>query len=150
MGQYYHVITRSKNKIDVYNVQSTKYKEAKEHNDENAWEHYHGLKLMEHSWWRCPFCLAIAKKIFDNPTKVCWCGDYATEQECESYGFSYNDVWNEEGIYFEETDFDLSSVNYLINNDKKEYVDLKKYYENSVVDGWCIFPVSLLTALGNL
>ena len=37
----------------------------------------------------------------------------------------------------------------LVNHDKNQFVDLKKYKEKSTVDGWCIFPISLLTALGN-
>jgi large subunit ribosomal protein L21 len=33
--------------------------------------------------------------------------------------------------------------------DKKLFVDLKQYKADSIKDGWCIFPISILTALGN-
>lgn len=135
MGQYYHVITRRNGKNKVYN--------------RTVDNEYTMAKLMEHSWWENSFCRALAKTLVDNPTKVCWCGDYAEENECNALGFTYDKVWKTNGCKIKSTDFTLDSVNYLINNDKKIYLDLKKYKKNCMVDGWCIFPISLLTALGN-
>ena len=107
-------------------------------------------KLMEHSWWRNDFCTAFAETLVDKPAKVCWCGDYAEEDECKALGFDYNKVWGRnKGYGIKSTGFSLNSVKYLINNDKKIYLDLQKYHERCNKDGWCIFPISLLTALGN-
>ncbi len=144
MGQYYNVIVRRNGEDKVYN---------REVNGE-----YTMAKLMEHSWWENNFCRALAKTLVDNPAKVCWCGDYAEEDECSELGFNYNDVWGEkDGCSIEGTDFSLSSVKYLVNNDKRCYVDLEEYYsmcnrpeelQGKMYDR-CIFPISLLTALGN-
>lgn len=136
MGQYYKVITRCNGKDKMYN--------------RNVDGKYTMAKLMEHSWWLNDFCRAFAETIVDKPTKVCWCGDYAEEDECEALGFHYKQVWgNREGRGLKSSDFSLDSVKYLINNDKRLFVDLKKYYKESLNDGWCIFPISILTALGN-
>lgn len=136
MGQYYKVITRRNGKDKVYN--------------RNVDDEYTLAKLMEHSWWRNGFCNAFAKTLLDKPTKVCQCGDYAEEDECSALGFDYHKVWGRnKGYGIKSTDFSLDSVKYLINNDKKIYLDLQKYHERCNNDGWCIFPISLLTALGN-
>ena len=136
MGQYYKVIVRRNGKDKVYNRDvDGKYTMA---------------KLMEHSWWRNDFCCAFAKTLLDKPAKVCWCGDYAEQDECEELGFDYNKVWGQnKGYGIKSTDFTLDSVKYLINNDKQIYLDLQKYKTSCMHNGWCIFPISLLTALGN-
>ena len=122
MGQYYNVIARNKDGSKSYNLQTKMFEET------NNFNYYNGLKLMEHSWWRNDFCCAFAETLVDNPTRVCWCGDYAEEDECEALGFTYDEVWNnDDEIAVTETDFNMSSVKYLINNDKKVFVDLEKY-----------------------
>ena len=135
MGQYYKVIVRRNGVDTVYS--------------RNVDGEYTMAKLMEHSWWRNSFCCAFAKTLLDKPAKVCWCGDYAEEDECEALGFDYNKVWGNKGRGIKSTKFTLSDVKYLINNDKKIYLNLEKYHKNCEKDGWCIFPISLLTALGN-
>ena len=136
MGQHYKVIARRNGKDTVYS--------------RDVDGEYTMAKLMEHSWWGNRFCTAFAKTLLDKPAKVCWCGDYAEEDECEALGFDYNKVWGEnKGRGIKSTKFTLNDVKYLINNDKKIYLDLEKYHKNCTVDGWCIFPISLLTALGN-
>lgn len=136
MGQYYKVITKRNGKFKMYN--------------RDVDGDYTMAKIMEHSWWLNDFCRAFAETIVDKPTKVCWCGDYADEDECEALGFKYEQVWgNRKGCGIKSTGFSMSSVKYLVNNDKGLYVDLKKYYKKSLNDGWCIFPISILTALGN-
>lgn len=160
MGQYYHVITEDKNgKREYFNVQNLKWLESKKQGSPN-YNYYNGLKLMEHSWWRNDFTTALAERLVDNPKKVCWVGDYAEEDECAALGFTYDEVWDREDedyIYVEDTKFKMNSAKYLINNSKKTYVDLKDYYKKSKsTEEWkgkkytmCIFPISLLTALGN-
>lgn len=138
MGQYYRVITRNRSgKQVVYSVQL-------QNGD------YNGPKLMEHSWWYNGFAKALSEKLVNNPTKVAWVGDFAEDDECKDVGFSYEDVWGDfYGENMKETSFKLDSVKYLINNDKSEYIDLAKYKEKSDNHGWIIFPLSLLTAIGN-
>lgn len=135
MGQYYQVIARRNGKDKVYN--------------RDVGEEYTMAKLMEHSWWKNDFCRAFAETLVDKPAKVCWVGDYAEEDECEALGFTYHRVWEGSAVSIKASDFKMEDVKYLINNDKKLFVDLKKYYEKSVDDGWCIFPISILTCLGN-
>lgn len=152
MGQYYHAVTKKGNKFTVYSLQTTKF-------DGHDYQHYNGLKLTEHSWWCNDFCCAFAEKLVDNPTKVAWIGDYAEPEECAAVKFNYNKVWGDKAVAekIEPSKFKMSSMKYLINNSKKTYVNLKKYYKSSVVyeeyEGkkypWCMFPISLLTAIGN-
>lgn len=152
MGQYYQAVTKKGNKFTVYSLQTTKF------NGHN-YNYYNGLKLMEHSYWKNDFCCAFAEKLVDNPTKVAWIGDYAEPEECAAVKFNYKRVWGDKAVAekIEPSKFKMSSVKYLINNSKKTYVNLKKYYKNSSCeDEWdgkkykmCIFPISLLTAIGN-
>jgi len=152
MGQYYHVIARdAKTGTDkVYDLQTTALKRGKDGFPVN-YDNYTGLKLMEHSYWPNDFCRSFAATLVDHPQKVCWCGDYAEEEECKELGFDYNDIWgdNAKASPVELSDFTLDSVKYLVNNDKKCYVVLADYKEKSTEDGWTTFPISLLTALGN-
>lgn len=136
MGQCYKVITRNGSGTTVYN----RYVDGE----------YTMPKLLEHSWWDNSFCRAFSETLVDNPTKVCWCGDYAEPDECTKLGFDYESVWGyDEGSSIQSSDFSLDSVAYLVNNDKKLFVDLAKYKAASERQGWIIYPVSLLTALGN-
>lgn len=136
-----------------------------------------GLKLMEHSWIGNDFVNAVYSKILDKPRRVAWLGDYANDdyEDCkESYtqqlSFEefmkyYNDVWGErkkeETIPPSHYTFtDLNIVNhetknlFLVNHDKKEYLDLGSYIERCTVkegnwSGYCANPLPLLTACGN-
>ena len=152
MGQYYEAVTKVGNgRLVHYNLQTTAF-------DGNNFDNYNGVKLMEHSYWRNDFCVALAEKLVDKPTRVCWCGDYAEREECKALGFDYDIIWNKaEGKAIKPSKFSMDSVAYLINKTKGEYVDLKAYYNKSMwKEEWqgktyerCIFPISLLTALGN-
>lgn len=144
MGQYYRIITRNASGTTVFD------RSIKGDPD------YVGAKLMEHSWWGNRFCKALAATIVDNPTKVCWCGDYAEEEECQPLGFAFSDVWGSDekdadavAIDPAPADFSLDSYAYLVNHDKNQFVDLAKYHAACTEDGWCVFPLSILTALGN-
>ena len=161
MGQYYHVITDDKNgNREYFNIQNRKWLESKLSGSPN-YDYYNGLKLMEHSWIGNDFCEALAARLVDNPKRVCWVGDYAEPEECDDLGFTYDEVWersDDDYIYVDETDFKMmKDVKYLINNTKKIYVDLAEYFKlsnkleewNRKMKDWCIFPISLLTALGN-
>lgn len=145
MGQYYHVITEDNSgERKYYNIQTWKFSRTKDYH------YYNGLKLMEHSWWENDFCLFMAELLKNEPKKVCWCGDYAEDSECEELGFKSTEVWGKEKYSLaKKTKFTLDKVHYLVNHTKCEFVDLQKYYEKSMEDGWCIFPLSILASLGN-
>lgn len=152
MGQYYHQVLETKdkngNKVRKYfNTQIYEWFETGKSN------YYNGLKLMEHSWWRNDFCTRLAKKLRNKPSRLAWVGDYADEEECRKFGFDYEDVWGgQDEDYFtvmKETDFTLDKVKYLVNLDKKCYIDLAEYKKKSEDDFWVVFPLSLLTAIGN-
>ena len=139
MGQYYEVLAEDKDgKRTVYNRRVD--------------GEYTAAKLMEHSWWRNPFCSALSATLVDNPRRIAWVGDYAEGGECEALGFNYDDVWGENvsttGV--SKSDFTLDSVRYLVNEDKRRYVDLAKYKDACRDDsGWVIHPIPLLTCIGN-
>ena len=138
MGQYYKVIVRKDGKDTIYNRKVEGYDVC-------------AGKLTEFSWWGNRFCRSLAKTLLDSPGKVCFVGDYAEEDECKALGFDYGSVW---GDCAEHSDspasfLDLDSVKYLVNADRKEYVDLPNYKAASTVDGWTLFPLAILTALGN-
>ena len=140
MGQYYRIITRNAKGTTVY--------------DRSVDGEYTMAKLMEHSWFRNRFCCALAEKLVDNPTKVCWVGDYAEPKECEDLGFTYEAVWGTDAydpaVTIHGTTFQLSSKRFLINKTKNKAVDLKEYAKkNSDDEGWIINPIPLLTCLGN-
>lgn len=141
MGQYYKIITRKSNKTTVYD------RSIKGDGD------YVLAKLLEHSWWENSTCKAVAASLVDNPTKICWCGDYAEPEETKALGFDFEQVWGED-CHYQQLDpapdgFSLDNLAFLVNKDKKLFVDLKQYKTESIKDGWCIFPLSILTALGN-
>lgn len=138
MGQYYRVITERGLEQHVY--------------DRSVEGEYTLAKLTEHGWFRNPFCEAIAEKLVDTPTRVCWVGDYAERKECEDLGFDYDDVWPEDkhvGETVNRTSFRLSSMKYLVNCDRKQVVNIKEYAGRSSKDGWVLNPIAILTCLGN-
>ena len=143
MGQYYKIITRTADGITSVNDRTLKGDSG-----------YCMAKLLEHGWCECGICRALAYSIVNRPTKVCWVGDYAEPEECEALGFTYDEVWgdNAKDTPFEPAPkpFQFKQFKYLVNHDKKQYVDIAKYMKASTdKDGWCIFPVAVLTALGN-
>jgi hypothetical protein len=147
MGQYYHQIAKTKNGKLYFRTQIEEFHKT------NNFDCYNGLKLMEHSWWKNQFCKRFASMLVDNPTRVAWVGDYAEDEECKPFGFTVDEVHgreDEDYTYPSPTDFSMDSVKYLVNNTKKIYIDLAEYKEKSTFDdGWCPFPISLLTAIGN-
>jgi len=136
-----------------------------------------GLKLMEHSWIGNDFVNAVYSRILNKPRRIAWIGDYSDDdyETCgeaytKHFGLKdfmkcYSHVWKDEdekesippSMYTPE---DLSLINdktkemYLVNHDRKEYLDLGSYIERCTVKdgnwvGWCVNPLPLLTACGN-
>ena len=135
MGQYYRPVLKTKEKITVYN------------RDVNG--EYTMAKLTEHSWWENDLMKAISEKLFQKPTKVAWVGDYAEDEEVQMTNLTMKDIWESDGYGVKSTDFTIDNL-YLCNHELKEYIDMNKYKNNSTdADGWCLHPLSLLTAIGN-
>lgn len=139
MGQYYFVLAEDKDgRRTVYN--------------RSVDGEYTAAKLMDHSWCGNSFCSALSATLVDNPRRIAWVGDYAEDDECKALGFNYADVWGDDvlTVGVSEPDFSLDSVKYLVNKDKKQYVDLAKY-RDACGDGsaWVIHPIPLLTCVGN-
>lgn len=132
MGQYYRPVTKFNDKVTVYN--------------RNVDGQYTMAKLMEHSWWGNDLMDAIAKKFYKTKGQLAWVGDYAEDNETP---IPMKDIWEDtKGVGLESVDFSLDNK-FLINYDKKLYVDLNSYKKKSEVDGWTVNPLSLLTAIGN-
>lgn len=130
MGQYYHPIIVTKNEALEFNPHI--YNES--------------AKITEHSNFSTPMIGLVMQYLYDrrkdNPRLV-WQGDYG---EPLNVGFGKDNVQVRYHSYPEDVP-DLKEVGtyrYIINLDKKEYVDLVKCRE------MCEFhPLPLLTANGN-
>ena len=119
---------------------------------------YTFAKLMEHSWWQNPFVNSFSEFLYNNPCRVCWVGDYATENDDFNFKLpativrpNYKKVWGKRVSYLtcQLSDFTLDDK-FLINYDTHQFIDLNKYKAKSVnSDGWIVHPLPLLTAVGN-
>jgi hypothetical protein len=152
MGQYYKaVLLNAKKKVKGF---------------VSSYDFGSGAKLMEHSWMKNDFVGFVEKQLQAEPTALVWAGDYADEEESGEnlYTIAYDngvklthdeDV---ESVYDHEFTFgDKSETErkYLINFDKKEFVDKTKVPVESSHE-WKgktyemkIHPLPLLTAEGN-
>lgn len=133
-----------------------------------------GLKLMEHSWLKNPMVRFIERQLMVEPQKVVWAGDYAdnedpkkiTSDEIKALADEESEYWNAEKLRREGInlyslaecvgklihDFKGRTIapltaKYLVNHDKKEFVNKTKTPKDS--DGWAIHPLPLLTCEGN-
>ena len=145
MGQYYKPVLKQDGVITIFDRSIS---------DSDDWN---GAKLMEHSWWENSFMRAMGGKLYKKHGQVAWVGDYSHYGEFRKLtrktfkDIPYKKIWGEhelpeESIESSEFMFDNK---FLCNHTKKQYIDLKLYYEQSDVDGWVANPLSLLTALGN-
>lgn len=144
MGQYYRILTQDKNgKFKVY--------------DRSVNKKYMFAKLTEHSWIGNSFMDSFCTTIINKPQRIAWIGDYAEELD---------NIPNEIDKDYLKTLYEMTwkklhsnTVNrakidyrkyYLVNHSKNDCIDLNTYIkENTDEYGWCIHPLSLLTALGN-
>ena len=146
MGQYYMPILGN-----VYGGQCKVFDRSVNHE-------YTMAKLLEHSWWQNPFVNAFSEFLYNNPGRVCWVGDYATEPDDFNLNVpvaitrpNYKKVWgkNVTLLTCAPSDFTLDGK-FLVNFDTRQFLDLDEYKANSVgSDGWIIHPLPLLTAIGN-
>ena len=138
MGQYYYPVIKIGRKTEVMNRRVD--------------GEYTMAKLMEHSWWLNPFMKAMGNKLYKQKGQLIWLGDYAEQEDFDERGIkkSVRRLLDNDGVGIasaEEFSFDNK---YICNHTKKEYLDLNKFYKNSIdKEGWCLCPLSLLTAIGN-
>lgn len=166
IGQYYKVATSENDgKMHIYSLQSREWEEAYKKSKEEHTEFpsgFVGQKLMEHSWIGNNFTDAVSWHIYKNPMRLAWVGDYANDTDWKYEGeydgeetaqTIHQKTWDireedEEFIPRTKGKFDYSGK-ILVNHTKKIRVDLDQYIIDSTRDDWCIYPVSLLTAIGN-
>lgn len=164
MGQYYTCITEDDYGVTKYSMQRKGFDWA----SADSWKMYIGLKLMEHSYIGNALTDSISHSLYHHPMRVAWVGDYAGDLTYEyikclnpdfpivkgAYNTFLKEALHGEGVDFEtkKGKFDYKGK-YLINYSKKEYLSFDKYIEkiskNYDTRGWIIYPVSLLTAIGN-
>lgn len=155
MGQYYNILTK---RDDKYTLYSRSYRLT------NGSTEYQFAKLTEHSWINNTTMSCFSNLILRKPTNVAWVGDYSDQYEedeminnldhkqmKELHDLAWNDEVREKILPFRPL---LVKYLLLVNWDKKQYVDMYEYIEKSTVKegcfaGWCLHPLSLLTALGN-
>jgi len=156
MGQYYNILTKRNNKYTLY---SRSYRLT------NGSTEYQFAKLTEHSWINNTTMSCFSNLILRKPTKVAWVGDYSDQYEedetinkldyhkiKELHDLAWNDEVKEKILPFRPL---LVKFLLLVNWDKRQYVDMFEYIEKSTIkeegyfEGWCLHPLSLLTALGN-
>lgn len=121
-----------------------------------------GLKLREHSYWSNPLSLGINYLIYKNPMQIAWVGDYADDDAKTSVIIEktgddlYKMVWCDERIKSKKLispGLEMAGK-FLVNHTKKQYINCDEYYNVSstiIAEKYprCIYPLSLLTALGN-
>ena len=155
MGQYYKAII-----LDNNNKPLSKF---------SPLENGNGSKLMEHSWMGNDFVNCVENQLIDKPKRLVWSGDYADNENYKTLDKDEvktilkldsnldKDEIKKEGInlytlseIIDETKLNTGSFKkgkYLINFDKKEFVNKTKVPKDS--DGWVIHPLPLLTCEGN-
>lgn len=173
MGQYYKPYLRGRDgEGRTFSPQNAIYRTLKDTDEEfgygtangipsDYYDHFSGMKLMEHSWLANDFVNGVLEAVWDEPCAVAWIGDYADEPE--DFGGCYTEavyrgVWCEGGLpegrfcQMPETHKD----GYLVNVTRGQYVNLAEYRKVATYKprwasegGWCIHPLPLLTAIGN-
>lgn len=134
-----------------------------DYDDPDSWGSlFSGLKLMEHSWMENDYVNGVVERIWDDPCRVAWVGDYA-DAAVDGFPESvYRKVWprdDDDGLpelAFAERP-KVHRTGYLVNHTKGVYLDLERYGNEAGYlpewqregDAWTIHPLPLLTAIGN-
>ena len=149
MGQYYKTIIVS----EV--VDNEKYIVSVD--NDCSFPDWVGLKLMEHSYLNNEWTDSIAKVIYRQKVRMAHVGDYAYEYP--QYELAYNDHVETKPLDVSENYDENNKLirfnydgKYLVNWDKKVYINFDNYKPKSIVswaDDVYVCPFTLLTALGN-
>ncbi len=137
MGQYYKPIflKEDTNKVEKWF---------------ESWDYDCGLKLMEHSWLKNPFVLAVETQLMKNPKRIVWAGDYADEEKRSKtnlYGGCKDSTKSHRINHYHDAMDWHRTYPFLVNHTKNEYVN--KMEVPADIDGWRIHPLPLLTCEGN-
>ena len=152
MGQYYNILIKNRN--GTY----TAYDRTVKKDGEKCG--YVGAKLTEHSWIGNWTMDSLSAKIYKNPLRITWVGDYADQMQEEDITNSSLTIDLVIQLYkhgqnaktYKSLDYqDFSYDNkILINHDERTFIDMNEYIKNSQVYAeWCLHPLSILTAIGN-
>lgn len=159
MGQYYKPLALSDDKKSVIGwvySHAIKYKFTRA--DGQSVMLGNGLKLMEHSYLNNEFVRTVEKLMVEGGAwykqPIVWAGDYADEEPIsEGEKFAGAEAVN----LYHMADDNLQTVKkrlalpkkfqYIVNHDKKEYVDKAKCTKDE--DGYTVHPLPLLTCEGN-
>lgn len=136
MGQYYRPYVENDEEAKVF----------------RSYDYNNGAKLLEHSYFGNEFVGAVCLTLLNNPHRVWWVGDYATEEGdfTTAYEYVYERAWEEKDTTRETSDFNFEGKWFLLNHTQCSYIDLTECkLENRDKWGYCIHPLPLLTAVGN-
>ncbi|HUC95329.1 MAG TPA: hypothetical protein VMR76_00025 [Candidatus Saccharimonadia bacterium] len=128
-----------------------------------SWMYSHdydnGIKIMEHSYIDNDFVSAFESLIKNYPQRVVWAGDYGDKTPYEKVTDTPEgiiDFGKESNFYDRCTEFtqvkpknmDMSKFRYILNHDKKLFIDKEKCPKEK--DEWAnqIHPLPLLTTDG--
>ena len=166
MGQYYRpIILREKN--GRFRSQGF-----------YAHMYHNGLKLTEHSYCGNGFTETVVGELYDKPGRLAWIGDYAKKGDLlklnaeaavfEQAFFRHYKKFHCDIDWTKDMDDDSRFFDYnydfpeeirvrrgrfILNHDKKVYIDLEEYEENNPPcqegEDWHFHPLPLLTAIGN-
>lgn len=150
MGQYWHIFME------------------KEDGTIKNYETNDGLKLMEHSWYSNYYTDFITTDIYAEPTRIWTVGDYWDDGELkdklpEWWYKRYEQMiaengkypaysvwnWNVEEPEYSKYDIIADYVNYFVNHDKMEYIDINEVVDRESTSNWYAYHITLLTAISN-
>lgn len=149
MGQYYYpTIIRRKGKR---NYSEQFYSHSYDHN---------GLKLMEHSYVGNYFTETVLGQLYNKPGRLAWMGDYHEKGDIENVELdklfrrhykTFKDE-SEKGKHYNHPEMlTQRKGRFILNHDKKVFIDMGKYEEEATKDEWgcMVHPLPILTAVGN-
>ena len=166
MGQYYRVLMKKDGNVVVNDRKIVD-------------QDYMVAKLTEHSYLGNSLMMAVAMKLECGPMRLAWVGDYAKEcgeddvKKVTKGEVEFEQVWGDATENGKDKQLPLShafplvtsfgySGKFFVNHTKMEYVSFDDYIKRSMPEsvdsareppqkcvGWCISPVSILTAVGN-
>jgi hypothetical protein len=123
----------------------------------SSYDYENGAKLMEHSYIGNNFVEAVEFLLINDGedkgrwanSRIVWAGDYADPEEPEEDAENiYTKVSINKGLQF-LIEGVPSNYPYLVNWDKKEYLDKRKCPYFGDKHDWQIHPLPLLTCEGN-
>lgn len=80
MGQYYRPVVTQNDKTTLFNNRTALLTdEDKAEYKRNCYSNYHGLKILEHSWWENSLVKGVIGRLYNKKGRVAWVGDYTDD-----------------------------------------------------------------------